>query len=614
MNKNLNYSTLNSDTRRSAGSHFWVKIKDNVRGGLIIFVALMVFFFDVALAHAQELPIYPKLYNDAEKEAQQRAGIQMIEEFNQAAASGDKEFTVAPGVYRLPKGSDVFRFNNKTEGFRLNLKGVEIILANDGDLFRIHNIKGLEILGPAIIDSDPLAYAQGRVMRFSASNRTVTMQIDEGFSLETEVKLVNAFSPEGVFLKNPQWNQCTNYKVVDEEKRIVTFTVGSAKDNDQEIFVKGNRLVIGYGKTIFSCINVQDLTLSDIDLYHGGGLLWGQRCAGNWLIRRVRSIPRPGTRRLTGGYSTQADFTKGSFVMEECVFQTNTDDLMDLQMGNLMVCCKQESPETVLLYAGVPEVGDNLRFYSQNEFKVVSDATVVKVERLSPEVAKPYEDDLMMRVQQNQVSIRHAPGANRPVARVVLNKAVDGRNYVFVENKSLKLDVTIKNCQWSDSSTRVMIQGCTSALIEGNTFTRVSGGLDLCTDSWWLEGGTCSNVVIRNNIFNETSQRIGHASGEAAINIRPGSRARPKNAKIYAFENITIEGNKITNSSGGAITIANASKIKISGNTVNGAFLEKSPAGVIRLEACEDIMLGSNTINRSPGERVTLIDCRNAVR
>jgi hypothetical protein len=288
---------------------------------------------------------------------------------------------------------------------------------------------------------------------------------------------------------------------------------------------------------------------------------------------------------------------------------SNTDDLLDLEMGPVMVCCKQESPDTIILHNDIPESGDHLRFYTHDEFAVCADAVVSRIEELHPEKAISYEAELEERVKQNLVFMKYRDG--RPFCRVILDRPLDLQKGFWVENRSLKFDVIMRNCHWRDCSTRVMIQGCSSALIEDNTFTRISGGLVVNCDVWWLEGGTGHNVVIRNNRFQETSQRQGHASGDAAIIIGPTAKSWPKNARAYAFGNISITGNSISNSGGGAVKINNASQISISDNTIDGLFLERPPAGAFTLQGCEDIKIGPNHLSRCPGQAVQAVDCQN---
>jgi hypothetical protein len=294
-----------------------------------MFVAIAVLWMilrapSYARGNHSESPLYPGKYSEAEKEQQRLAGSRIVNAINQAAKAGDKEFTVPAGVYRIPEGGQVIDLYKISNGFRLNVSDVEFVKEDHTPLFRLIDSRNLEIVGPVILDCDPLPYIQGVVHDYDHENGRVTMQVADGFPLEVEEKVVKVFSPDGQWLKNPQWNTCRDYEIVAPEKRLVAFTPKTAKDGTEEIFIKGNQLVIGYGNYMFSCRRVEGIALTDVDCYHGGGVMWGQDCGGNWKLRGVRSVPRPETRRLTGGHAFQVTFRKAALTMEECEFASNT--------------------------------------------------------------------------------------------------------------------------------------------------------------------------------------------------------------------------------------------------------------------------------------------------
>ena len=62
----------------------------------------------------------------------------------------------------------------------------------------------------------------------------------------------------------------------------------------------------------------------------------------------------------------------------------------------------------------------------------------------------------------------------------------------------------MRNCKWTNSTVRVMVQGFKKGVFEGNTFTRIGQGLAVTMDSWWWEGGTWDECLIRDNTFTQT--------------------------------------------------------------------------------------------------------------
>ena len=559
------------------------------------------------------LPVYPTQYSQAEKQEQREKGREIVEKINQSVRSGGRDFTVPPGVYRIPDGMNI-GLSQTENGFRLNLHGVEFIKEDCEPLFHLWKARKIEIIGPVILDADPSPCIQGVVSHFQGETGVVMMEVEAGFPLQvpgnkpgnnTE-NVVKAFSHDGHWLKNPQWNTIRDYRIEDAEHRLVAFRPKVIDGDAAGIFRPGNRLVLGYGGIMFISSDSEDVLLQDIDCYHGGSVMWGDG-RGDWKVVRVRSVPRPGSCRLTGGHSFQFEMPQGSFLMDGCEFSSNTDDLLDLQMGKLMLCAEQEAADSVIVYNDVPKLGDTLRFYRHDDFSVAADAVVAEVEQLSDQQLEVIQRDLMQRVADKELHCKVRE--KRPTRRVRIDRAVTGLRGCWVENKSLQLDVTMRNCDWRDCSTRVMIQGCTQALVESNTFTRISGGLVICCDAWWLEGGTGHNITIRDNRFQETSHRKGWASGDAAITIGPNIAASPKEATQYAFENIEIVGNTISNSSAGGVKVSHAEAIRICDNTIDGLFLDKPPTAAFILSGCHNVSIRRNELNRCPGEAVKQDNC-----
>jgi hypothetical protein len=559
------------------------------------------------------LPVYPTQYSQAEKQEQREKGREIVEKINQTVRSGGRDFTVPPGVYRIPNGVNI-GLSQTENGFRLNLQGVEFIKEDCEPLFHLWKARKIEIIGPVILDADPSPCIQGVVSHFQGETGVVMMEVEAGFPLQvpgnkpgnnTE-NVVKAFSHDGQWLKNPQWNTIRDYRIEDAEHRLVAFRPKVIDGDAAGIFRPGNRLVLGYGGIMFISSESEDVLLQDIDCHHGGSVMWGDG-RGEWKVVRVRSVPRPGSCRLTGGHSFQFEMPQGSFLMDGCEFCSNTDDLLDLQMGKLMLCAEQEAADSVIVYNDVPKLGDTLRFYRHDDFSVAADAMVAEVEQLSDQQLEVIQRDLMQRVADKELHCKVRE--KRSMRRVRIDRAVPGLRGCWVENKSLQLDVTMRNCDWRDCSTRVMIQGCTQALVESNTFTRISGGLVICCDAWWLEGGTGHNITIRDNRFQETSHRKGWASGDAAITIGPNIAMSPNEATQYAFENIEIVGNTIANSSAGGVKVSHAEAIRICDNTIDGLFLDRPPTAAFILSGCHDVSIRKNELTRCPGEVVEQNNC-----
>ncbi|MCY2950533.1 MAG: right-handed parallel beta-helix repeat-containing protein [Planctomycetota bacterium] len=567
-----------------------------------------------------DAPAYPRAYSEAEKAAQREAGIRFIQALNAAAKEKKPGFKLEPGVYRLPHLPD-YKAEFKLEyleTFTLDLAGCEIILEDNRKFGFPKHIKNLSIVGPAIFDADPLPYTQGRIIANDPKTFRTTVEIGAGCYVGFRPKdpgrgTVYAFSSDGRWLHNRSWAMYTNGRVIDPEKRIVEFTAEHDRDIYESIYAVGNRVAIDHGPSLLDSGQVRSFTLKDLDLYWGGGVMWGQG-DGDWNIIRVRDRRRPGTNRLFGCGSFQVDNPRGRTLFDSCEFSYTIDDILDYQPGSLgMIWERTGDRELIVRNNGNPiEPNHKLAFWRDQDFAPVGCGTVVKAERVPADEAKSWDAAAAEYIKKN---IRGNAQTGRTFWRVTLAEPTAAEKGVKVENTfDRQLEFTMRNCYWHDAGVSMGLQGCAKATIVNNHFVRIKHGLKLLTASWWWEGSTVNNLTIENNVFLQTTYgrfqdwRVGKAATSIHNETREHIASMPD---VYPNNHITIRNNLFRDSCTGGIWIANSADVTITGNTFQDLFTGLPQAdgkgridGSIAFFGCSRIKIADNAIDRCVGRAI----------
>ena len=550
-------------------------------------------------------PVYPVTYTDAQKDAQRAAGRAVLKRINDALVTGAHSFTVPPAVYRIPnKGNDGLPYVNGdgtlnlhgVRGFTLHLAGVEWVMENGGGLVALDGSRNVTILGPAKIDAALPPCTQGRIVTYDPASGRTTVQILPGYEVAASASgTVDAFSPSGDYLENPSWAGFHDLTVLDPAARTVQVRL----DKSSAIYRPGNLLALRIhgSPLLISSRGCDGFTIRDVDVYTEAGIGWGSSM-GAWNFLNVKGIRRPGTSRLMAAGGCQMGSRGGSVTFDGCEFGNTADDLVDYFGGGLFTCERQEAPRTVVTWGGELSVGDTVNFYTSTGFQPDATAKVVSVADVT---------DVAMQVDAHHLVkdvLKARDTGDKPLRRVTLDRDVRVSPGDYAENGSAnRADrFTIRHCDFHDSGVRVMIQGFQHGLFEGNTFERISGGLALTCDAWWFEGPTVQDVVVRDNVFRDTTFRNGWGTGKAALTIGAGwAEGHTDPALPCATHGATVTGNTFLDSSAAAIQISNTDHVTVANNVIRRPSTEATPAGAIHLLGVVDAQVTGNKVYGSPG-------------
>jgi hypothetical protein len=566
--------------------------------------------YDPAEPYDVNLPVYPVIYNEEQKQAQRAAGSALVEGVNEAVRAQRAEYRAQSGVYRLPKGAN---FNVSSVGaFTLHLANCEIIMeCVEKPLFPLWKVGSFTLVGPVKVDVDPLPCSQGRIVASDYERRRITVDILPGYrALEARTKtteLFYAYSPKGIWLPNPSWSQF-EWKNAELRAggRTVTFTIGSelARDDWDRLYSPGNLAALGYSPTWLMILDeVANVTLQDLDFY--GGLFCYGNATETCTMTRVRGRRCPGTNRLYGGGGWQSGTRKGRVTLDSCEFRTSYDDLLDMSSSSMAMVWQQTSAREIVVWDNIwhryqdSEPGSPFEFY-QKDFTPITSAKLVSAQRVSDAEAKPWIEPAAELIR-TALKFKDLTGY-RAFWRLKLDKDVTLPPGTLVEDVAdRQMELVMRNCVWSDAGVRVMIQSGKRIELTNNHFVRIAGGLDVKTDSWWWQGATVNNVTIANNVFLACNYGALWGSGNAAISINSGTEQPIRTfPERYPNNNIVILNNRIEGSSAGAILVQNSNNVQITGNECRNLFQLKPPSAGIAVTGSGHLTITGNRVENCP--------------
>lgn len=543
-------------------------------------------------------PLYLVTYSEAQKDAQRRAGELLTARINAAVAAHQMSFTIPPGVYRIPKALRFVGLKN----FTLHMAGAEFLTGSDA-LLDLENCVNVAFIGPAKVDAAVYGRTQGVIQAYDVKTGLATLRLMPGYEVSSAAKgVVDAFSPDGVYLENPSWASYQNLTVLDAATRTAQVKLDNSVAS-QQIYKVGNllSLVLHGTDNVIVSRNTNGFTLKDIDIYRSSGIGWGGG-TGDWKFINVKGIRGPGTSRLAGSGGMQMSSNGGSVLIDACEFSTTADDIMDYGGSGTFMVVQQAAPRQVLTWRGSYGVGDTLNFYDHTDFHLLRSAKVVAVEELTDPALQAEAKAVVKNINKGRQT-----SDDQPLRRATLDRDVAVAPGNFVDNAtSNRADqFTVRNTYFHDAGVRVMLQGFRHGLIENNTFERISGGLSLAVDFWWWGGPVNQDVTVRGNVFKHTTFRNGWGTGRAAVEVAAGE-GPPDPTKGVAIHKVNISGNTFEDSSQAAIIVANADGVVIKNNVIRRAFTLGKPVGVIQLRSIDGAQIEGNIIADSPGEGIVI--------
>lgn len=298
---------------------------------------------------------------------------------------------------------------------------------------------------------------------------------------------------------------------------------------------KGDGICLIYG-TIFgiSLDNCKQITVKDFSCYIGKGGFWENGGYGNHQWLNCRFSPRPGTNRILGGDGSMTQGIRNGSLFDHLYMGISSDDAVNIH--GFWSKVKTISSNTVLFdFAPVGiQAGDPVEFYDGSG-KLVETNTVKE----TPASNYNYNGFLL-----GPIKLESEP------SQKVMTLIARWPNSECANWK-------ISNSYFDGIYQRILIQSG-PGIFENNTVRNMGSNLAIDTNTAAYEGGFLENIVVRNNVFINTSVHPGASPIKLSFATNWAANMKAKN--------ITIKDNVFFRAGASAISLVNTDAVTISGN------------------------------------------------
>jgi uncharacterized protein (TIGR03437 family) len=317
------------------------------------------------------------------------------------------------------------------------------------------------------------------------------------------------------------------------------------------------------GPPAINFVNGQDGAIRNASIYSSGqiGLYFGR--TNRATADHVQVIPKPGTTRLI---STNADGIHTSFALGANVFTNNIvrrtcDDALAISAG-WVAAVTQSSGATVTVsrsFASPFPVGASVAFLNPSTAGIAGTATIVSE-------TPTFDQQKFTDGEAVTLTLDHAvPGLAANFGMADNDAAKQGSGSVIAFN-------TVQEGVFARG---IWLAGVQNVSAHDNYIQRTSSNgifiQQLSADN--TDAGPSSNISIQNNLVDSAINygNVSHGPAFAAASIYTISQ-NDQNAQVTTspHTNITVKGNRVTNSARSAIRLENVTGGEISGNAMQG--------------------------------------------
>jgi hypothetical protein len=291
---------------------------------------------------------------------------------------------------------------------------------------------------------------------------------------------------------------------------------------------KGNWLVLRHSARDHAgvfIVDSKDVTIENMNMYHNAGLGILSQYSENLTFRRVNCVPNPKKNRILSGHDDGFHYSncKGNIVVDSCRFLALMDDpvnvhgtsvrIMEKKTDRILICKFMHNQSIGFIWA---RKGEKVGFLENEAMNTAGFGTVDSFSVLSPEVF--------------EISF------NEPVPSGIIEGDA-------LENLTWTPNVLIKNSFFGSNRARGILMSTPGrVIIENNIFESSGSAILIPGDAnGWYESGAVTDVLIRNNTFNDPCLTSMYQFCEAIISIFPEIPAPDVNKPYH--RNIRIENN-----------------------------------------------------------------------
>lgn len=292
---------------------------------------------------------------------------------------------------------------------------------------------------------------------------------------------------------------------------------------------KGNYLVLRHSARDHAgtfIIDSKDVTVLNMNMYHNAGLGILSQYSENLTFRNVNCVPNPLKNRILSGHDDGFHYSncKGLITIDSCRFLALMDDpvnvhgtsvrIMERKNSNTLVCKFMHNQSIGFIWA---RAGEKIGFIENEALNTSGTSVVESFRTITPELF--------------EISF------TEPVPVIVMPGDA-------LENLTWTPEVIIKNSFFGSNRARgILISTPGRVVIEKNIFESSGSAILIPGDAnGWYESGAVTDVLIRDNTFNDPCMTSMYQFCEGIISIYPEIPKPDFNKPFH--RNIRIENNE----------------------------------------------------------------------
>lgn len=323
----------------------------------------------------------------------------------------------------------------------------------------------------------------------------------------------------------------------------------------------------------FRVTSTYGVNLTNVDVHHAGGMGIIAENSADLILDNFNVTPSRGRMVSTTADATHFVGCRGKIELKNCTFNNQLDDASNIH-GTYQII-------TDLLEDN--KIGVRMGHDQQKGFQIGIPGDTLGLVRLDDSF---YAYDF--------VTIKEVEYINGRYQIITLNESLpEGVVYGdLIENVTAYPEVLIKNCNIGRNRARgLLLSTPKQTIVEDNFFSSEMEAILIPVESSkWYESGNGSNIIIRNNTFQDCTH-----SGQNRGVIR--LETDDENANI-AFHNIEISNNTFNHFDSWILEIKNVDGLKVTGNTItySGTFPQIHPDNpAITVEHSKNVSFENNT-------------------
>lgn len=323
----------------------------------------------------------------------------------------------------------------------------------------------------------------------------------------------------------------------------------------------------------FSVKNTNGFNGTNVNIHHAGGMGIIAENSSDLILDNFNITPSKGRMVSTTADATHFVGCRGKVVLKNSIFNNQLDDALNVH----------GTYQSIVDILSKNSIGVRMEHHQQLGFKIGKEQDTLGFVRLSNSF-----------FSYDKATIKNIKYINNRYQIITFNQDLpkDLKKGDLVENLEGYPDLLVQNCTISKNRARgLLISNPKKTIIENNFFSTEMEAILIPVESGhWFESGNAANVIIRNNVFQD-SQHSGFNRGVIRF-------ATDDDNENIAFKNIEISNNTFNHFDNLILQITNTDGLNFNHNVItnSGTFPQLNPqSSAINIQSSKNIKFEENT-------------------